>query len=262
MTTFTLACQNLSIGYKTAKTSDPTILQENINISIKTGELTCLLGINGSGKSTLIKTLTQSIPALKGHIYINNLPLENYTKQHIAKLISIVLTERILVDNLSVYELVKIGRTPYLSWQGSLTHQDNQSIERAIEQTNIESLLYKNIHTLSDGQMQRVLIARALAQDTPIIILDEPSNHLDFHHKVSLYLLLKDLAKKQNKAILFSSHDMELALQFSDNAIVFKKDFNKQDTIDNLVNNNVFADFFNHPTINFEKANKRFNVTL
>ncbi|MHC5310142.1 ABC transporter ATP-binding protein [Myroides sp. LJL116] len=262
MDPFSLTCQDVAIGYKKIKSANPNPIQDNINICIKSGELTSLLGVNGSGKSTLIKTLTGSLTKLKGNILINGIAIEKYDQKEISKLISIVLTESIVGEDLSVYELVKIGRTPHLSWKTTLQPIDKQCIDRAIEQTQITHLVDKSIYALSDGQMQRVLIARALAQDTPIIILDEPSNHLDFHHKVALYSLLQDLAKKQNKAILFSSHDMELALQFSDNAIVLKENFNTQNSICSLIEQNVFDDFFDHPAIAFDKEHKRFLVNL
>lgn len=253
-----LHTQNLTIGYNKSSKSNIKPVQSDINIELNQGKLTCLLGINGVGKSTLIKTLIGQIKPLQGQIILHQRPITNYNNLEIAKQISVVLTEKIPLDNLSVYELVKIGRTPYLSWQSKLDPKDILAIDKAIVYSKIENLLHKNIHSLSDGQLQRVLIARAIAQDTPIIILDEPSNHLDFHHKVQLFSLLKELANKENKAILFSSHDMDLALQLSDQGIVLKPNFWAQDTIEKLIDQNTFDDFFEQQGIEFISSEKRF----
>ncbi|MHC5202918.1 ABC transporter ATP-binding protein [Myroides sp. LJL119] len=258
MTSPILRTQNLTIGYPKTSKNKLKAIQSNINIQLNQGQLTCLLGVNGVGKSTLIKTLIGQIKALQGTITLKDQFIEQYNSLELSKIISVVLTEKIPLDNLKVHELVQIGRTPYLSWKAKLTNADKLAIDKAITYTNIQELLQKDIHNLSDGQLQRVLIARAIAQDTAVIILDEPSNHLDFHHKATLFSLLKNLALNENKAILFSSHDMDLALQLSDQAIVLKPNYCKQDTIDNLIAQQVFDDFFTQNNISFIPKEKRF----
>ncbi|MDM1527683.1 ATP-binding cassette domain-containing protein, partial [Myroides odoratimimus] len=166
--------------------------------------------------------------------------------------------EKIPVSDLTVHELIQIGRTPYLNSYSTLSEEDSAQVDRAILLTEITELADRHINQLSDGQLQRVLIARAIAQDTPIIILDEPSNHLDLHHKVALFKLLQRLAHEENKAILFSCHDMDLAIAFSDDIIVLKKDYNTQNKTDSLISQGVFDNFFEDENLTFNREQKRF----
>ncbi|MDR2223067.1 MAG: ABC transporter ATP-binding protein [Flavobacteriaceae bacterium] len=253
-----LHTKNLSIGYSSKK--ETKVIQTGINIELKQGQLISLLGINGIGKTTLLRTLAGLQSPLEGQIILNSTSLINYSQTELAKQISVVLTERIPDSNLSVIDLLQISRIPHLNWNNNITKNDLFYIDKAITLTHIDQLVNLNVNTLSDGQRQRVFIARAIAQNTPIIILDEPSSHLDLHHKVDLYLLLKNLAHNENKAILFSSHDMDLCLEITDESIVFQKDTCLQNTNSALIDAGIFDNFFNTNNLFFDRQQKRFNL--
>lgn len=247
---------DLQIGYSGKKNS--TTILSDINVTLRRGGLTALLGINGSGKSTLLRTLAGIQPLLGGEVYIDKTTITQHTPADLAQKISIVLTEKVPESNLTVFDLLRIGRIPYMNWKGTLRDEDYFWIEKAIELTHCKSLADKKIDTLSDGQLQRVNIARAIAQNTPIIILDEPSSHLDLHHKVDLYLLLKELATNEDKAILFSSHDMELCLEITNESIVIQNDKCTQNNNDILIEQGTFDHFFSSKNLAFDRLQKRF----
>lgn len=257
MPTPILKTEDLSIGYPQKK-GISKVIQQHINIELRQGTLTSLLGINGIGKSTLLRSITANQDTLGGSIYLKDIELKEYTKAKLATMVSIVLTEQIPISDLTVRELIQIGRTPYLNYYSTLSEEDNKLVDKAISLTETTELVDRHINQLSDGQLQRVLIARAIAQNTPIIILDEPTNHLDLHHKVALFKLLQRLAHQENKAILFSCHDMDLAITFSDDIIVLKKDYNTQNKTDSLINQGVFDNFFEDENLIFSREQKRF----
>ncbi len=201
---------NLKIGYKTKKKQ--AVIAQNINIKVSTSKLIALIGENGIGKSTLLRTLSKVQPKLDGNIFVNSKKIENYTVAELSKKISIVLTEKIPPSNLTVYELIALGRQTYTNWLGTLTNDDKSKIENAIELCKIKDLKNKKIDELSDGQYQKMMIARALAQDTKIILLDEPTAHLDINNKIEIFKLLKDLVEKEQKLIIISTHELQLAL--------------------------------------------------
>ncbi len=209
-----LKATHLNAGYLRGK--NQTIILENVNISLKSGELVCFMGPNGVGKSTLLRTLTAVQPALSGSVEILGKNLRQLSISEIAVMISMVLTDKTNAGNLTAEEIVALGRYPYLGWNLSFKGEDKDKIQEAIERTSISSFAHKKIHELSDGQIQKVMIARALCQDTPIMILDEPTAHLDLNNRVEIINLLKDLAKTTNKAILMATHELDLALQSSD----------------------------------------------
>ena len=203
-----LKIENTSVGY-----SNPLI--KNINLSLETGNLYCIAGVNGSGKSTLLKSILQDVPIINGSVKLFGSPIQAMSAKELSKNISIVYTSRI-PTNLIVNELLELGRQPYTGFLGKLKSNDIQKINKVIKQTNIDQLLCKKVDKLSDGQYQKVMLARALVQDTPLLLLDEPTSYLDPSNKVQLLKLLKSIVKKHNKAILFSSHDIELGKQFAD----------------------------------------------
>ena len=172
---------NLSIGYQNKK--NVSCIAKDINLSLYKGNLICILGENGIGKSTLLRTLTKVQPKLSGEILFEGRKLETISNIELAKKMSLVLTEKIPESNLTVYELIALGRQPYTNWLGNLTIEDKNHIQLAIKQTNIKDIIDKKHYELSDGQLQKVMIARALAQNTEIITLDEPTAHLDIHNK-------------------------------------------------------------------------------
>ena len=216
----TIQLKNLSIGYQT-KHSVKTVA-EGINGSIRGGELTCLLGPNGVGKSTLLRTLSAFQPILAGDVMINNpltshlSPLTSYTDKELSKLIGVVLTEKPDVRNMSVRELVSLGRSPYTGFWGSYSDEDLRIVDEAIRMVGITDLARRPVHTLSDGERQKVMIAKALAQQTPVIFLDEPTAFLDYPSKVEVLQLLRRISREAGKTIFLSTHDVELALQLAD----------------------------------------------
>ena len=217
----TIILQNLSIGYR-SKNAGTRVVASAINASIRKGELTCLLGANGVGKSTLLRTLSAFQPALGGDIMLYNpltsslMPLTAYSDKELSRVIGVVLTEKPDIRNMSVRELVALGRSPYTGFWGTLHEDDWQIVDEAVSDVGIDSLSSRMIHTLSDGERQKVMIAKALAQQTPVIYLDEPTAFLDFPSKVEMMQLLRKLAREQQKTIFLSTHDFELALQVAD----------------------------------------------
>ena len=253
-----LKTKSLSIGYKTKK--DHIVVASHINIELQQGTLIGLVGANGIGKSTLLRTLTTVQPKIAGDIYIQEKALNNYTHLELAKTLSLVLTESIASKNLTVYELVALGRQPYTNWVGNLSDHDHSIIENAILLTNINTLKHKKCFELSDGQMQKAMIARALAQDTDIIILDEPTTHLDMYHKAYILKLLKKLAKETNKTILFSSHEIDLAIQLCDAMIVMTKSEVVSGAPIDLISQGTFNSLFPEDLILFDENTGSFRV--
>lgn len=204
----------LDIGYR-AKGMQK-IVARNIRAQLRKGEMTCLIGANGAGKSTLLRTLSAFQPALNGHIRIMGKDIGAYSARDLSQIISVVLTERCDAQNLTVTEVVEMGRSPYTGFWGSLNRADNRAVIDAMDKTGIAGLAKRMVHTLSDGELQKVMIAKALAQETPIILLDEPTAFLDFPSKVELMNLLRDLAHGCGKTIFLSTHDLNLAMEIAD----------------------------------------------
>ncbi|MCR9011431.1 ABC transporter ATP-binding protein [Gabonibacter chumensis] len=210
----TVNIRGLSIGYKTK--SHTKIVAQGICTTIYGGELTCLLGANGVGKSTLLRTLSAFQPKLTGEIEIRGKEIERYTDKELSTTIGVVLTEKCDVRNMMARELVEMGRSPYTGFWGMLNKEDRRIVEESIALVRIENLASRMVHTLSDGERQKVMIAKALAQQTPIIFLDEPTAFLDFPSKVEIMQLLHRLTRETDKTIFLSTHDLELALQIAD----------------------------------------------
>ncbi|WP_435622713.1 ABC transporter ATP-binding protein [Flagellimonas sp.] len=205
-----LTVDNLSIGY-------PSItVAKNISFALEKGSLCAIVGINGIGKSTLLRTLGGLQSKKSGEIRVDDHPLESLSPLQLAQKRSVVLTEKTTSKNLTVQELIALGRQPHTNWLGKLTKKDRSRIEKSINTFLLDKLRHKKCHELSDGQFQRVLIARAMAQDTSLILLDEPTTHLDLHHKVQILKLLQELAHEQHKTILFTTHEIDLAIQTCD----------------------------------------------
>ena len=253
-----LKTEELSIGYASKKAK--TIVASDINIDLHQGELVGLIGANGIGKSTLLRTLTNVQNPLSGVIRINEKNIATYNALDLAKIMSLVLTESVPSKNLSVFELVALGRQPYTNWVGNLSEHDMAIVNDALNQINITDLKHKSCFELSDGQLQKVMIARALAQDTDLIILDEPTTHLDLYHKAYILKLLKRLVQETNKTILFSSHEIDLAIQLCDRLIVMSKDHVITDTPCNLISKGVFNNLFPKDLILFDEKTGSFRV--
>jgi iron complex transport system ATP-binding protein len=253
-----LETKNLSVGYASKKGT--TIVASSVNIALQKGQLVGLVGANGIGKSTLLRTLTNVQKPLQGEIYINAKSIVDYTPVELAKQLSLVLTETIASKNLSVFELVALGRQPYTNWVGNLSPEDLTITEQAIQQTNIDLLRDKKCYELSDGQLQKVMIARALAQDTDLIILDEPTTHLDMYHKAYILKLLQKLAKETGKTILFSSHEIDLAIQLCDSMIVMGKNEVVSGTPCELISKGTFNTLFPEDLIAFDQNTGSFKI--
>ncbi len=221
LTKETIKVVDLSTGYHNKKGT--AVITRDINASLYAGELTCLLGPNGAGKSTLLKTLTAFLPPVKGEIFIEQKPLQAYSDADLAKVIGVVLTEKLYVNNMSVDELVGMGRSPYTGFWGHMSDYDRKIVTESIELVGIASLRGRMVQTLSDGERQKVMIAKALAQETPVIFLDEPTAFLDYPSKVEIMQLLQRLAREKLKTVFLSTHDLELALQIADKAWLIDK---------------------------------------
>jgi iron complex transport system ATP-binding protein len=253
-----LAATDLTIGY-TSKRGVHT-LASNLNLSLASGRLISLVGANGIGKSTLLRTLTGIQKPLEGTVHLGNKNVSQYEALELAQNLSLVLTEKLPPSNLTVFELIALGRQPYTNWLGRLSEEDHTKINQAIALTQISHLIDLKHYEISDGQLQIVLIARALAQDTPLIILDEPTTHLDLHHKVSVFKLLKKLSQETGKCILFSTHDIELAIQLSDEMIVMTEEQVMQDQPCNLISHGVFDTLFKDASITFDPTKGTFII--
>lgn len=210
----TIQLRDLSIGYRHKR--EEKHIADHIHADIYSGELTCLLGANGVGKSTLLRTLSAFQPKLGGEIRVLGQEMAKYSDRQLSTTIGVVLTEKCEIRNMSVRELVGMGRSPYTGFWGRLTAQDEAIVERSIALVRIEELADRMVQTLSDGERQKVMIAKALAQETPIIYLDEPTAFLDFPSKVEIMQLLHTLTRQTRKTIFLSTHDLELALQIAD----------------------------------------------
>ncbi|TDE03207.1 ABC transporter ATP-binding protein [Flavobacterium hiemivividum] len=253
-----LTTSNLSIGYKTK--SAVTAIAKNLNLNLQQGKLIALIGANGIGKSTLLRTITGIQKPLEGTVYLNDKKVTDYEPLELAQNLSIVLTEKLPPSNLTVFELVALGRQPYTNWIGTLSDVDSAKIKEALELTQISHLASKKHYEISDGQLQKVLVARALAQDTPLIILDEPTTHLDLLHKVALFKLLKKLTKETNKCILFSTHDIDMAIQLSDDMILMTPETIIQDEPCNLISKGSFNTIFKDEHISFDSEKGKFVI--
>ena len=277
----TITLKNLSIGYR-SKHQLRTVASA-INASLQSDELTCLIGANGIGKSTLLRTLAGFQPPLEGEILINKReilsqetsselsskkvtgislekPLSQFSAQELAKEIGVVLTSRIDTPQLTIEEIIGIGRSPYTGFWGNLSAKDKQIVATAIQQVGIQHLAHRNICELSDGERQKVMIAKALAQQTRIIILDEPTAFLDFPSKVETLQMLRRLAHEEHKTILLSTHDVELALQLADQIWLMESQHLSIGTPRELADNGSLSRFIERDGIHLDKANLRIEL--
>ncbi|MGJ8745853.1 ABC transporter ATP-binding protein [Polaribacter sp.] len=253
-----LKTENLSIGYQQKKSRK--IIASNINFEIEKGKLITVLGKNGIGKSTLLRTLSKVQKPINGDVFINQKKLQELTETALSTQLSLVLTERLPESQLTVYELIALGRQPYTNWIDKLSDNDIKKVETAIHQTEINHLKNNRFYELSDGQLQRVLIARALAQDTEIIILDEPTAHLDMHHTIKIFSLLKKLVAETQKTVIISTHEVNLAIQLSDEIILLTESTFHVGTPSELIETNAFDTLFPKELVKFNKTLQQFVI--
>lgn len=254
-----LHTENLSIGYPNKQGAN--VIASGISLDFKPGKLIAMIGANGIGKSTLLRTLTGIQRPLSGAVSLHGKNVLDCTSAELAQELALVLTEKLPPSNLTVFELIALGRQPYTNWLGTLAPDDLAQIDEAMLVTDTSSLAQKKHYELSDGQMQKVLIARALAQDTPLIVLDEPTTHLDFQHKITLFRLLRKLAHEAGKCILFSTHDIEMALETSDEIVLMTREKITQATPNELMAAKALDGLFTDPNIRFDAEKVKFVFT-
>lgn len=254
-----LSTHNLSIGY--SKKTAALKVQSDLNLELKAGELVCLIGPNGSGKSTLLRTLSGLQRVLDGVVRLNGRDLETLSQHEKALAIAMVLTDRIELQHTTVEEIVGMGRQPHTSWWGKLSSADEKLVDNAIASVKMEHKKQAEINELSDGEKQRMMIAKALAQDTPVVILDEPTAHLDLPNRVEIMLLLHRLAHETGKAILLSTHELDMALQAADRIwLISEKGGIKTGIPEDLVLDGSFGTVFQSDNYVFNTSNGNFSM--
>lgn len=255
----TIEIRSLSTGYRGK--NNVTVVARDINARIFGGELTCLLGPNGAGKSTLLRTLSAFLPPVSGDITVMGRNLRDYTDKELSKLIGVVLTEKTDLRNMSVEDLVGLGRSPYTGFWGTLQEHDRLIVENAIAMVGITGLRDRMIQTLSDGERQKVMIAKALAQETPVIFLDEPTAFLDYPSKVEIMQLLHRLSRTTGKTIFMSTHDLDMALQIADTIWLMDREKGvSTGTPRELADKGTLARFFVRKGISFDSENCMFRI--
>ena len=243
--------KDLRIGYRTGK--QEKIVHQHLNFELHAGELTCLLGANGAGKSTLLRTLSASQPSLGGELRMLDKPVSEYTEKERSRTIGVVLTDKTFAGGLSVYELVALGRQPHTGFFGRLSKEDRRIVEEAMENVGIAHKARSYTAELSDGERQKVMIAKALVQECPLILLDEPTAFLDVVSRIEIMQLLHRLAQEQNKAILLSTHDIEQALVLADKLWLLTKGKGLQCGVtEDIILGHQMDTLFTHKDIRFD----------
>ena len=251
--------ENLSTGYRVK--GDDKVISQQLTAELHVGEMTCLLGPNGAGKSTLLRTLSAFQPALSGKILIDHRSVDSYSAKELSKLLSVVLTDNTNIKNLTVTEVVAIGRSPYTGFWGKLNEKDKKTIEKCLQWVGITELKDRKMETLSDGEKQKVMIAKAIAQETPIIYLDEPTAYLDYPSKVSMMMLLHRLAHSLKKIIFLSTHDLEHALQIADKIWLLDSEHGLTTGIpEDLCVEGKIEEYFTRPGMSFDRDSCVFNI--
>lgn len=251
---YTIELHDVTLGY------GERVLMADASVGFGWGELTALIGRNGTGKSTLLRTIAALAKPQKGHITIGGMDASELTMREVASRIAFVSTEDVRVQNLHVWDVVSLGRAPYTNWVGRLTEEDKTKVRESLRLVGMEHFADASMDSLSDGERQRVMIARALAQDTPIILLDEPTAFLDLPNKYEICLLLKRLAHKEGKCILFSTHDLSIAIEICDTIAVIEGGKFHYGTAEMLMEEGVMQRIFNSTQIEFDR--ERGNVRL
>ena len=255
-----LTTHNLTIGYKTSKKTVRCVASD-ISVSLLAGELVCLLGPNGAGKSTLLRSLAGMQPPIAGEVRLSGENIYHLQPQNLAKRLSLVLTEKVDVGMLSAYTLVSLGRYPYTDWWGNLTPEDEAIVHWAIKSVGAVHLAQRQVSELSDGERQKIMIARALAQSPIVMLLDEPTAFLDLPRRVEIMQLLRQLGRETNQAILLSTHDLDLALRLADKVwLLSTNGLLHVGAPEDLVLSGAFADTFRSEGVEFDIASGEFHL--
>lgn len=238
--------KELSLGYGERR------LMEGISAEIRAGELTALVGRNGTGKSTLLRALVGMGSCSEGEILINERPLKGLSARELAELVAFVTTERLRISDLRVEDLVALGRSPYTNWIGRLSEEDRAIIAWSLELVGLAGYEKRSLDRLSDGECQRAMIARALAQQTPIILLDEPTSFLDMPNRYELCTLLRRLAHDQGKCILFSTHELDIALTLCDSIALIDTPHLHHLPTEEMIHSGHIERLFSNSTVRFD----------
>ncbi|MDD3062423.1 MAG: ABC transporter ATP-binding protein [Massilibacteroides sp.] len=254
--------RNLSIGYL-LKGRKQKVVHEALNLRLYAGEVTCLLGLNGAGKSTLLRTLCGFQKPLSGTVFLQSRPLESFTQSDFALTVGVVLTEKTNAGGITAYELVSLGRHPYTGFFGRLRKEDHRVIRNSLEAVGIAHKAQNRVAELSDGEKQKVMIAKTLAQECPIILLDEPTAFLDVTSRIETMGLLRKLAVEQQKAILLSTHDMDMAIQMGDCFWLLDKHRSLAcGAPEDLILQGTFGTFFEKEGIHFDETTGKLNTAI
>lgn len=249
-----LRLEELTLGY------GPRTLLEAVSATLPAGTLTALIGRNGTGKSTLLRALAGLEPCRGGRVLLDGRPLAGMPPQELARTVSFVTTERVRIANLRCRDLVALGRAPYTNWIGRMQDEDAEAVERALEQVGMTDYADRTMDRMSDGECQRVMIARALAQQTPIILLDEPTSFLDLPNRYELCSLLARLAHEERKCILFSTHELEIALSLGDAVALIDPPHLRLLPAAEMVRSGCLERLFGSDTLRFDTDGGRFRI--
>lgn len=250
-----LELRDLYIGY--SDDNHRRIVAETLNASLSRGVLTCLIGANGVGKSTLMRTMAAFQPPLCGEVWIDGSSVASYTPKELSERIGVVLTEKNMPADLTIEEVVGLGRAPYTNFWGTLKEEDRRIVDEAIALVGLDALRSRKIHQVSDGERQKAMIAKALAQQTSVIFLDEPTAFLDYPSKISMMQLLRRLAHEQNKLILLSTHDLEIAFQTADSIWLLQQNGLQTGTLDELSRCGAISDFLDSDELYYDVETHR-----
>jgi len=249
----------ITTGYNTSH--GVVTIQRDITAELHKGEFTCMLGPNGAGKTTLLRTLSGFLPPISGIVMIGDSKLDTLQRKELSKRVGVVLTERPSVASMTVEQLVGLGRSPYTGFWGRLADADRREVDEALHLTDTVTLRHRLVDTLSDGERQKVMIAKALAQQTPVILLDEPTAFLDYPSKAATMRLLRDLAHEQSKTIFLSTHDLNMALALADNLWLVDRELGVNiGTPRELAKSGILQNYFQNPGLIFDPINLLFLV--
>lgn len=257
-----ISAQHLDIGYRTGGEGVKCV-HRNLDIALYAGELTCLLGANGAGKSTLLRTLSGSQPSLSGDVWVNGTMLKGMSRHNLSRTIGVVLTDKTAIGGLTVREVVALGRQPHTGFFGRLSAHDKVVVDQSLEACGIADKQSRYMASLSDGERQKVMIAKALAQECPIVLLDEPTAFLDIVSRIEVMSLLHRIAVEHQRAILLSTHDIEQALVLSDRLWLLSRENGLVTGVtEDLILSGGFNNLFPHTEIHFDPLHGSYYPTV